>query len=590
MIYHILEVANTHGGNIDYLESLIDEFSVFDKCGMKFQVFHPDRISTKDYEGYPIYTELYFKQDEWKRIIKRASQSKDIWLDLFDLYSLEILAENKSLVKGVKLQSSVLYNEELLFSLTKQKLHQLILVVNVSGYDIDNITERIQLIEKTLEPAEIWIEVGFQAYPTTLSDSGFAKIQAIKNHFPNKVVFADHADAKSDDALWLPLIASLFGADVIEKHICHSSRETKYDYFSGIDVHVFKKYLSCLENYHELKTMPFINQKEKDYLSNSIQIPICKAPLREGQTVSLTEDLAYRRSGKKGLNTLQIKEVNGNYSVMNNNKSVDDHLVKEDFRKAKIATIIACRLKSSRLPKKALLKIGELPSVERCIKSCLTFKNIDYTILATSTLPEDDELANNTFRRDVIFHRGDPDDVIQRYLDIANDLNIDVIIRVTADCPYSSPEIAEYLLDEHFRYGADYTAAIGAALGTDTEIINTEALRRVKSYFRRADYSEYMTWYFQNNPDVFKLHIVQLPEQWVRGYRLTLDYQEDMDLFERIHGHLHKINPDYGFKEIIELLDSTELSKINEHITQRYIVDQELIKKLNEVTKIKVKQ
>ena len=54
-------------------------------------------------------------------------------------------------------------------------------------------------------------------------------------------------------------------------------------------------------------------------------------------------------------------------------------LKEEDFKKANIATIIACRLKSSRLPKKALAKIGEITSVEYCIKNALSFKNVNQT-------------------------------------------------------------------------------------------------------------------------------------------------------------------------------------------------------------------
>jgi hypothetical protein len=34
---YIIEVANTHGGNKDYVMSLIDEFSLFEGHGMKFQ-------------------------------------------------------------------------------------------------------------------------------------------------------------------------------------------------------------------------------------------------------------------------------------------------------------------------------------------------------------------------------------------------------------------------------------------------------------------------------------------------------------------------------------------------------------------------
>ena len=66
----------------------------------------------------------------------------------------------------------------------------------------------------------------------------------------------------------------------------------------------------------------------------------------------------------------------------------------------------------------SILKIGDLSSIELCIKNCLKFKNIDCTILATSTTDEDAELLNYTYNSSVLFHRGDPDDVIKRYLDV----------------------------------------------------------------------------------------------------------------------------------------------------------------------------
>jgi N,N'-diacetyllegionaminate synthase len=47
-----------------------------------------------------------------------------------------------------------------------------------------------------------------------------------------------------------------------------------------------------------------------------------------------------------------------------------------------------------------------------------------------------------------------------------------------------------------------------------------------------------MTWYFRNNPDHFKLNIVSLPEAYVRNYRLTLDYAEDLEMFEALFSKL----------------------------------------------------
>jgi len=270
------------------------------------------------------------------------------------------------------------------------------------------------------------------------------------------------------------------------------------------------------------------------------------------------------------------------------NKEKGDTCKKDDFKKATIATIIACRLKSSRLPKKALLPIGTLPSVELCLANALKFENVNHTILATSTDPQDSELENYTYNKSVIFHCGDPDDVIQRYLDIALKLKIDVIIRVTADMPFIDNEICQILLNEHFKSGADYTTAKEAAVGTNLEIINTQALKTVKSYFPSANYSEYMTWYFQNNPEFFRLHFVDLPKDLIRNYRLTLDYPEDLELFNKLQNILDENGLEHSIRKVYEHLDKhPELSKLNSHLTLRYKTDKTLIETLNEVTKIK---
>ena len=107
-------------------------------------------------------------------------------------------------------------------------------------------------------------------------------------------------------------------------------------------------------------------------------------------------------------------------------------------------------------------------------------------------------------------------------------------MRVTGDCPFLDGEIFTILLDSHFTTGADYTTASNAAVGTNFEIFNFDSLAKLKARFPYAEHSEYMTWYFKNNPDHFLLNIVDLPDELVRDYRLTLDYQEDLNLFNKI--------------------------------------------------------
>jgi len=252
-----------------------------------------------------------------------------------------------------------------------------------------------------------------------------------------------------------------------------------------------------------------------------------------------------------------------------------------------VATIIAVRLKSTRLPKKALKKIGKLSSIELCVKNALKFQHIDHTIIATSTLKQDAELEKYTYREDVVFHQGHPEDVVQRYLDVVRKFNIDVIIRVTGDMPFISDEILQVLLDKHLKEEADYTVANEAAVGTNLEIISSEALERVKEYFPSANYSEYMTWYFQNNPNYFNLNFVDLPSNLIRNYRLTLDHSEDLEMFNIINNNLSIKNPNYSIKDIFKFLDAyPKIAGINKHITLKYKTDKELIATLNKVTKI----
>ena len=97
-----------------------------------------------------------------------------------------------------------------------------------------------------------------------------------------------------------------------------------------------------------------------------------------------------------------------------------------------------------------------------------------------------------------------------------------------------------------------------------------------------------MTWYFRNNPSNFKLNIVPLPKDLLRDYRMTLDYPEDLDMFERLYCKLGDARNQFSASEVFSILDEhPEISSINKHLTLKYRADQELIDLLDRETKIK---
>jgi len=586
--YVLIEVANTHGGNLNYLLDLIHEFAPYrGTYGIKFQPLAPDTLATPDFPWYAVYQQLVFSPEQWHQIITTASATKDVWIDVFDLYGVQIIAQELELLQGIKFQSSVLFNEEVISALSHLDLSHCQLILNIAAQSLEAIEQRLLALTSRLNPKAILLEIGFQAYPTELTDSGLSKIQTILDRFALPVVFADHTDGTSNDAIFLPLFAWQQGASLLEKHVMLSDRPTEYDHFSSLTPERFALFVETLEAYHAAFQSEFMNERESEYLAKTVMIPVLKTAKSKGDLVDLNKDLIYRRSGQQGLPLEEIRQIQEQNQVLAVPVEALRTLTSEHFTQARIGAIVACRMKSSRLKSKALLPIGDLPSVEFCLRNVLRFEGLDAVILATSTVEEDAILAQHTYNDAIAFFQGHPEDVMQRYLDASTQHQLDVIVRITADMPFVDNELYQYVLKAHFASGADYTVGEDAAIGVNLELFNVACLQRIKAHFPSAAYSEYMTWYFQNNPEHVHIHRVKLPDIFVRKYRLTLDYEEDLTLLNHVHGALSSQKPDYTLRDIIAYLDEhPEAAAINQHLSLRYKTDQSLIDLLNEKTKI----
>lgn len=587
--YVIFELANVHGGNRDKLFQLIAEYQRIDypNKAIKFQPLKPDQIALPDYQWFPVYQELYFAPHVWSEVIALAAESGDVWLDLFDVYGVEVLAANRERLAGIKLQASILDNIELLEGLSGLDLKKLRLIINISGYEISSIEQYLAKFSSRLDLAEIILQTGFQSYPTSIADTGLQKIPVLKAAFPNlRLCIADHAPADLPVARQLPAWAIIAGCTYVEKHFCSSRNKAKYDHFSALEPDEFREMLASLRDVAVACRGSFISNAEARYLKGSYQAPIARHDLVAGSLVELS-DLSFRRTNQNGLTWAETFSEQTQFKVLAGPIDKNSTLTRADFKQAVIGAVVACRMKSSRLKQKALLPMHGVPSVERCLQNCLLMAHVDVVVLATSILADDLVLEGHTLGNLVKFWRGDPDDVIQRYLGACDQYGIDVVVRITADCPVVSPEITDFLLKSHFETGADYTGAKNCAVGSSPEIYNVEALRRVIALLGKAEYSEYMTWYMRNNADIFKVNLVDLPSELQRNYRLTLDYPEDLEMFARLYAALDEKKLVPTLANVFSVLDAdATIPKINQHLTLSYQTDNDLINKLNTATRI----
>ena len=132
--------------------------------------------------------------------------------------------------------------------------------------------------------------------------------------------------------------------------------------------------------------------------------------------------------------------------------------------KRKIGIIIMVRMQSSRLPGKALKKIGDYFSIELCLLNCKKVKKIDNLILATTFLKKDKILIKK-FQKKVITFAGDSKNVLKRILDVSKKFNLNDVVRITGDCPFISPNIIKILINNHKKIKADMTIAKNLPMG-----------------------------------------------------------------------------------------------------------------------------
>jgi len=256
-----------------------------------------------------------------------------------------------------------------------------------------------------------------------------------------------------------------------------------------------------------------------------------------------------------------------------------------------IGVLIASRLSSTRLKNKALVDIEGYTLLERVIYNVQESKKVDDIVVATSNSSSDDAIEQLCKRKGFNFFRGCEKNVIQRFFDAAKQFNLNIIIRVTGDNPLTSYEIIDYLIKSHFNENADYTKLEddSAPIGTSVEIINFYAFEKLLSTHIDLSFSEYMTFYFTNNPEVFKINVAACPQEFKRpNYRLTVDYPEDLQVVRKIYKNLAINDQSIPLLSTIKLLDdNSAINSINRSMDILWKNNTDLINRINNVTKIK---
>jgi spore coat polysaccharide biosynthesis protein SpsF len=241
----------------------------------------------------------------------------------------------------------------------------------------------------------------------------------------------------------------------------------------------------------------------------------------------------------------------------------------------RVGIITQARTTSTRLPRKVLLPIGGRTvldhHLDRLVRSGLP------VLVATTTNETDDEIEALASGRGLAVHRGSESDVLSRFAECAAEHSLDVVVRVTSDCPLIdgaliADAVREWIAAEDPRLYLSNTVTRTFPRGFDFEVFSGEALAEADAQATSPAEREHVTpWMYAEPADRFHVRGLSWPSD-KSSYRITLDTTEDLELVRRLVEEHHAES--LSCAEIIGVLDAhPELAEINRHVEQKKLGD-----------------
>lgn len=241
------------------------------------------------------------------------------------------------------------------------------------------------------------------------------------------------------------------------------------------------------------------------------------------------------------------------------------------FNQASIGIITQARMTSSRLPGKIFKEIKNKTllqyHIERLQKTGLN------VIIATTTNTTDDIVSEYAQKNNISFYRGNEQNVLSRFYEAALKYNLEVIIRVTSDCPLIDQHLIRNGVEKYIQMNNPNLYVSNCfprtyARGFDFEIFSFQALKEAYENATEIADKEHVTSYIHQNKSG-KTEFYNINQTNNNSHlRITVDTPEDFELIKQL---IEKYNAEnLSYNEIETLLNQhPELTSINKHIEQK---------------------
>ncbi|HKK17054.1 MAG TPA: NTP transferase domain-containing protein [Opitutales bacterium] len=236
----------------------------------------------------------------------------------------------------------------------------------------------------------------------------------------------------------------------------------------------------------------------------------------------------------------------------------------------KIGIFITARLKSTRLPRKVARELAGTSVLGHVIERAKQVRGVNDIVVCTSASTQDLPILNVCNSHFCSCFVGSPDDVLNRLLSAATLFECDYLLLITADNPLFSFEYAQRLVSEVEEHpDTDYLYIEGLPLGMDPYMVRREAFAVIDAIKNEED-TEFWPEYLKDRT-VFRHQSIAASPEHRRDYRVTLDYPEDLAVFEAVYSNCFEGQP-IPTSRVIDFLDANpSIRALNSSIERSWL-------------------
>lgn len=228
-----------------------------------------------------------------------------------------------------------------------------------------------------------------------------------------------------------------------------------------------------------------------------------------------------------------------------------------ETRDVSTLAILQARMTSTRFPGKVLAPLAGAPLVIRQLERIGRAETLDGIVVATSSDATDDELVAVVEAFGVPVVRGSLDDVLARFVTAMDEFHPDVVVRLTADCPLTSPMVIDQVVSAFMESDVDYasnTMQPSFPDGLDVEVVKAAVLRAIAAESTNPAEREHVTLGVYRRHERYSIRNV-LGERDLSDLRWTVDTPEDYRFVTGVYDELFVSNPEFDLDDVLEYLE-----------------------------------